>query len=593
MAAGQHFYPAARESIVRQVLERCYDALSDSVDDSLAFQIGVVLDTVTRGGSQPTFADGRPYDYYTDANPSEMRKAVKLLNRLVARLEDIAREWPEQMVLRHLLDRCAAMLALKADSPIVRVIAAFEGLLLHTADWEAYANRDNTLAGFQTDIGNLIVDWRRLELSCWAQLLETQALNFANETSSWWFKMYEVLLHGGRAAAQEEAEVPESRATEAHANSLVNLIDRFMTTSPLGQFTPRLDMLRTFSRHLNALAGTPSAFAGMDRMTRVLESLTARYTLSEPTVATSLKTQRDKVERNVKDFIKLASWKDVNVHALKASAQHTHRQLHRCIRKFREVLRKPCNVLLAPPGSQRKPTDGLVRPALTASGHDGSILKAAESAGDAGPAGNLPRMFEKFQALLASSVRPAFSFEQHEVINDAAVEIVTTAKSLADETPSVYNDETAKAVKNMLNRKRVAWGTLLKELRKMGFSNRVKAPVLALQQSLIAIHSLPALRLDGATGAAPLTAEVGRIEEYHYRMLVSMPELRDSLRSHHTDMTTPDLTKAVGFVESVLAVALTNRARSVHACSRLLRKTLTTLLPLFPASRRTLASTPA
>ena len=544
------------------MLERCYDALSDSADDSLAFQVGVVLDTVTRGGSQPTFADGRPYDYYTDANPSEMRKAVKLLNRLVGRLEDIAREWPEQMVLRHLLDRCAAMLALKADSPIVRVIAAFEGLLLHTADWEAYANRDNTLAGFQTDIGNLIVDWRRLELSCWAQLLETQALNFANETSSWWFKMYEVLIHGGRAAAKEEAEVPESHATEAHANSLVSLIDKFMTTSPLGQYTPRLDMLRTFSRHLNALAGTPSAFVGMDRMTRVLESLTARYTLSEPTVATSLRTQREKVERNVKDFIKLASWKDVNVHALKASAQHTHRQLHRCIRKFREVLRKPCNVLLAPPESQRKPTDGLVRPALAATAYDGSILKAVGPAddGSSSTASNLPRMFEKYQALLASTVRPAFSFEQHEVINDAAIEIVTTAKSLADETPSVFNDETAKAVKNMLNRKRVAWGTLLKELRKMGFSNRVKAPVLALQQSSIAIHSLPALRL-GANGSAPLTAEVGRIEEYHYRMLVSMPELRDSLRSHHTDMTTPDLTKAVGFVESVLAMALTNRAR--------------------------------
>lgn len=549
---------------MRQVVERCFDALADNIDDSLAFQTSIVLQTLNKAKSQPSFPDGRPYDFYTDANPNEMRTAVKLLNRLVLRLEDISQEWPDQMVLRHLLDRCAAMLALKADSPIVRVIAAFEGLLLHTADWEAYANRDNTLAPFQTDIGNLIVDWRRLELSCWAQLLETQARNFASEASPWWFKMYEILIHGGRAAAKEEAEVPESRATEAHAHSLVGLIDQFITTSPLGQFSPRLELLRTFSAHLNSLSGTPSDFAGLDRIARLVSSLTARYSLSEPTIATSLRTQRDKIEQNVKDFIKLASWKDVNVHALKASAQHTHRQLHRCIRKFREVLRKPCNTLLVLPESQRKPTDSLVRPSISTTAHSGALLALSISANEDPTAlvANLPRIFEKYQSLLSTTIRPSFSLDMHEVINDAAVEIVITSKALADETPSIMNDETTKMVKNMLNRKRAAWNTLLKELRKMGFSNRVKAPVLALQQSSFAIHSLPQLSSPSESSTG-LAQEIARIEDYHFRMLVSMPELRDSLRSHHTDLTTPDLTKAVGFVESTLSVALTNRTRSV------------------------------
>lgn len=532
-----------------------------------------MLQTLNRAKSQPSFPDGRPYDFYTDANPNEMRTAVKLLNRLVLRLEDISQEWPDQMVLRHLLDRCAAMLALKADSPIVRVIAAFEGLLLHTADWEAYANRDNTLAPFQTDIGNLIVDWRRLELSCWAQLLETQARNFASEASPWWFKMYEILIHGGRAAAKEEAEVPESRATEAHAHSLVGLIDQFITTSPLGQFSPRLELLRTFSAHLKSLSGTPSDFAGLDRIARLVSSLTARYSLSEPTIATSLRNQRDKIEQNVKDFIKLASWKDVNVHALKASAQHTHRQLHRCIRKFREVLRKPCNTLLVLPESQRKPTDSLVRPSISTTAHSGALLALSISANEDPTAlvANLPRIFEKYQSLLSTTIRPSFSLDMHEVVNDAAVEIVTTSKALADETPSVMNDETTKMVKNMLNRKRSAWNTLLKELRKMGFSNRVKAPVLALQQSSFAIHSLPQLSSPSESSTG-LAQEIARIEDYHFRMLVSMPELRDSLRSHHTDLSTPDLTKAVGFVESTLSVALTNRTRSVSiACHHLLK----------------------
>ena len=54
---------------------------------------------------------------------------------------------------------------------------------------------------------------------------------------------------------------------------------------------------------------------------------------------------RRPIEKELKQFVKIASWKDVNIHALKQSAQKTHRQLSKCVRKYKEIeerLFTPC-----------------------------------------------------------------------------------------------------------------------------------------------------------------------------------------------------------------------------------------------------------
>ena len=561
-------YLGQRGDVIRDVFDGPYDALTDSLDEQLAFQIDLLSKETTRITSAPS-PNGRPYDFYSDANPNEMRKAVHLVGRLVRRLETLSEEWPEQMVLRHLNDRCQAILSMNLNSSIVKVIAAFEGLLLHTADWEAYANRDNTLKSFQADIGDLIVSWRRLELSCWAQLLETQAVAFADGAAVWWFRLYEVLVQGARSAAIEDEQSGTTTAAENHAAGIITLLDQFVSSSPLGQYSSRLRLLRAFSRYLGLLSETSTTFPGLDRISRILGSLAERYTLVEPKVIASLQSQRAKVETSIRDFIKLASWKDVNVHALKASAQHTHRQLHRCIRKFREILRQPCLPLIGAPEagdspsetsnisiSEQVPSSTSFTSETFPTAPQGSIVSSAPHLV------NLPSTFGKFQQLLSSSIRPSFGKTESEAVNDLAVEIITTSKALAEETPGSVTEDTLKILKGLLTRKRRALGDLLKELKRIGLSTNVRPNVLARQQSLATLHALDLLVRPSSLQPSAISS-LNRIENYHFRLLITMPDLRNSLRDHHADLLTRELQRSIGFVESTLAVALDNRIRFV------------------------------
>lgn len=71
----------------------------------------------------------------------------------------------------------------------------------------------------------------------------------------------------------------------------------------------------------------------------------AFYSQYEPRIAAHLVAERARIDKDVQNVIKLASWKDINVAALRASAVRSHHQLHKCVRKLRTVLQKPATDL--------------------------------------------------------------------------------------------------------------------------------------------------------------------------------------------------------------------------------------------------------
>lgn len=66
-----------------------------------------------------------------------------------------------------------------------------------------------------------------------------------------------------------------------------------------------------------------------------------------------LSTERTRVERDVQNLIKLASWKDINVYALRASAIRSHHQLYKSVRKLRAILQKPASDFFTPPDADQ------------------------------------------------------------------------------------------------------------------------------------------------------------------------------------------------------------------------------------------------
>ncbi|CAE6410316.1 unnamed protein product [Rhizoctonia solani] len=467
-------------SLLARIVESYASSLDVSVDsEGFLRQLEILEASKARLKSTVT-AD---FNFYKDYSILEMSKAARLLDGFRARLDSLVDEWPDQMVLRHLLERCQAIQQLRLDTPLAMVLSALEQLLLHTADWEVYANKDNSLKVQQQQLTDLIIDWRRLELKCWSTILDRELTSSIESVSSWWPRLYESIVS---VVATLEGD---STKTSSHLEQLVPLLDSYLMQSPLGQFEARLLLLQSFATLTRQLSEDSIPANSFSRTSDIVESLCVQYFRLLPSIQESLKKQRASLDKDIGDFIKLASWKDTNVHALKQSAQKTHHVLYKCIRKFRDVIRQPGYA------------EGV-----------GKRLVLNKGSG---------------------------------LIHDLATRIISEAKELA-ETVIPESEARERHIKALISKKRRAWSDLLKELKRLGLSGAATTDRLTQHQDRA---SLLSLYINPDHGRL-FSQAISKSNIQFSRLLETLPEMRAALSHHHSDISTRDFQRACNLVES-------------------------------------------
>lgn len=338
-----------------------------------------------------------------------------------------------------------------------------------------------------------------------------------------------------------------------------------MHSSALGQFQVRLDLLETFSVIVGHIASTLDGWQhnALQRVRLVLTSTRRYYRLFAAQLAGSLADQRGGLEKDVQAFIKLASWKDVNVQALKQSAQRTHHQLYKLIRKFREILRQPIAERMLPTFAG----DVECTQSIDALGYSGDLpsitctLERGDSPQSNGThftpshLANLNQTLARFHGLMNSRIRAFLRRRLPHHVEQLALEIIVTARDLAAEgvPPGLSKEKREKYVKGLLVRKRKALSDLLKELKRSGLAANVKPEVLAELRDECWIREQPSMPPESSI-------HVEKGEYYFDRLRGALPAVRALVSDHHSDISTRDLLRGVTFVESGYSLAL--KARS-------------------------------
>ena len=505
---------------------------------------------------------GNEGEFYQGSNVREVSRVTPIVRSLRDRLSQLIIEWPDQMVLQHLRDTCNVVLTLPLTNPLPRVLASVERLLLQTDDWEMYANRENTLVQFRQKLTQLIVDWRRLELACWKSLLETERLDFVSSVADWWFQLYETLIRGSYAAAEQSHS--GDPAFLQYLDSVVPLVDQFMQTAPLGQFQARVELLHAFEHHLRILSQQDevSRRVEFERVARILHHTRNHYRQFSATVEERFSQDRATQEGDIQGFIKLASWRDTNVRALQQSAQKTHHKLYKSIRKFREILRQPVSDLfgvIGPSDSERKPVT-LENHPVPSNRRSPSFPEVPTWYVKARRLSGINHTFTRFDHLLSHDLHGFITNSSPKHIDQLAVELILTSEDLAKVTvsSSLPQEKRRKDSKALLVRKKKAFSDHLKELKRSGLSSNVRPEVLSQNRSQRWVREQPIL-----SGPDNWTTWSTKGEGYFYRVASLLPEVRLAAGRHHQDITNYEYQRATGLLESAFSNALASRSRWV------------------------------
>lgn len=514
------------------------------------------------------------YDFYTCENVKEAKRVEPIVTRFKERIKEIQQEWPEHAVLQHLIDICDRLLSFSILSPVAKFLTGIELLLQKSEDWEAYAAKHVSLRAQREELTALIVSWRQLELNCWPKLLAAQEQYSQNSAFEWWFHLYDTVHNTSFDAIEDK---------EQKIRDLLMTLDQFFQSCSIIEFEPRLKMLDSFYRQAQMqaeLTGDQDQWT----MATILRNVSLYYSQFTGYVNTMLAQLRKPIEKELKDFVKIASWKDVNIYALKQSAQKTHSQLHKCIRKYREVLGTSMLTVIAnynqehamfQYGDDKRYNDtntGFVEQLGRADfwtrndtkvpqvefnwQSDSSIVKRHLV--------DLQGTLNKMRRYCRDDLISTGNTEGDVPLESFMSEVIQQIKTFQKETPLTMTDENKSFVKNQKLLKKKALVDFLKELRRLGLKARPGSmadrngnTAYLFNQHVAGLDAIKKIE----SGFAPEIVELWtKANDYYYRSLARLTHLRTlSTTQVSKDLSMLEVERAMSATEHMFLMVTKER----------------------------------
>ncbi|XP_070579649.1 LOW QUALITY PROTEIN: midasin-like [Ptychodera flava] len=297
----------------------------------------------------------KPFDIYHDSNTEQAVQCRPLMEKFLARIRELLAEWPDHPTLKQLVEVINRIMAFPVTSPLMKFVTGLEVLLLKAQEWEANASRAVSVLIHLDNITQMIIQLRKIELSCWSSCLDMVVYRYALKACKKWYYVYQLIEYHLNTSNEDNednaamecdsvAMAPddeESGDKMEGLNKFVTNLHQFIEGSSVGEFSVRLQMLMTFHCQVIHAAETPD----QGKVMTILWNVHQYYKQFLPAVEKKLQELRKPFEKELKGFVKIARWSDMNFWAMKQYVEKSHRTLHKFSKKFESALLEPARNL--------------------------------------------------------------------------------------------------------------------------------------------------------------------------------------------------------------------------------------------------------
>lgn len=548
--AHQSFYQPqeARENVQQYLLESL-EALSKTNAKDLESQKASFLEIQPAVSwlmeNRMSDLDGKSQsnalNIYKDFDTNESTKLFNLSKQVESRFRTIAEKWPEHAVPIEVLSICQTIMHSNLGEPVAKLLVSTEKLFEMVAQWQSVASREWSVAELVDRLTALIVSWRRLELLSWSKLLDEESKRHEDDAQAWYFIVYEAIIYN-------TIRVPPETDPRPYCIELAQTLDQFLKTTTLGQYTSRLQLLDTLYKTLRDLTHDDKHLLPVAQCVANTIYHFRRY---ESHIGELLRTGRAEIEKALNEQIRLASWKDTNVTALRESARRSHLKLFRIVKKYRDLLSQPVAVfksqsLEEPLQGSDDQTHELSKPNSNTQVITRAMAVCVESIPDwttrpervtntIGAVASIRRLYQSIRV----------EFEPHSELDSFRQDLVAAIKEMRNETPASANDDNEAAIRHLQERKRRLFTETIKAVMQMGVRRNLPTSELERQSSAALVLACSA-------------STISQKEEFH-ELLDAMSTAREAQTGHSEDLTGGEIQRSMGLLEGLLFITLSQR----------------------------------
>nr|XP_020508278.1 midasin [Labrus bergylta] len=572
--------------IASPLMSRFYHLIDSDLDQQLSgseLLLSSLLQNTVQGAGGLSVTSEGPYDFYQQPNMSEARLCLPVLEQLSVAVKQRLDDWPEHPALVQLTVVIERIMTFSLASPLAKFLNGLEILLSKAQDWENNASRSVSLRKELEPVTQLIIQWRKLELTCWSSSLDNAMKRHTQKSTKHWFSIYQLV----ERYLEEQRTDPDTgeEVERLSLSSVTSTLQAFMEGSTLGEFHTRLSTLLSFHCHLLLVPDQP----GKESLSSLLWNLHKYYSQFSDCVQTRISQLRQPIEKELKDFVKISKWNDVSFWSIKQSVEKTHRTLFKFVKKFGEALSGPSVPSLVEQGSsasldsvdvnsEETPIHRVHRALKSNPPGKGRDLECDEVP-DEGVEGSslqarLPVLTRKMKKMCVQLLKKSPVPELTEDLDCFTGEVISNLQALQSLSvnTSAEKEKQKAEVKHILQQKQRALSDLFKMLTEIGLSyrkgltwNRTADPEQTLcLQPLELSTALTAVRkqepAESALFTELLTAWDG-CQKYFYRSWARKTTLLTALQQAAKELGLGNIERCRGFSAHLFKLLLRQRRR--------------------------------
>lgn len=488
---------------------------------------------------------------YDDHFVSETLKLRDIIFETQTWFLPIMDTWIEHATLHNILLTCQELLRFRWSEPLIKYLTKTEQLHGYVTEWQSITSKQYSAIKILNRLTDLLVSWRQLEMSSWARLLDQETERCQKTALSWWFTVYESLVIAQRSIGEIEEK-------DAAMVGLVQSLEDLLSSSSIGEYSTRLRLLESLYKQMSIEAD--GEFAS-ESLQDAVKNLCAHFHQRWPLVRNEIEKGRRELEKEIRNIIQLASWKDRNILALRESARSSHRKLFYIVRRYRRLLGQPVSHVLSQKLKPELTKDNeslrcttICDVSVATVNISGLIDQLGENEVWVSRPLRLRRVLETSSMMRAKARENSNGLDSALQLDEYLLSLEQTVKQLRESTIANTSEENASLLKHFTTRKRRILADTLRDLRYMGFRSAPNSTVLSSQASLAHVfYNVPCIQ--SGTDQVKLQESTA----FFHAALDLMPQVRNSVHEHSDDLNQTEVTRSVGILEGLLAMNISQR----------------------------------
>jgi midasin len=275
------------------------------------------------------------YNIYYDSNHEQVLKCKKTLDNLKARVHLLLIEWTENPLLLEILKIIKRIETFQLNDSLMKYLTGLELVLQKAENWQIVAAQKYSLEAELKQINELIVEWRKMELTFWQNSLELEYYEIKKKTAHVWF--YNIFSCCAEFLKQSNDWFNNSEFLES--------LMQFIQTSTFGEYFIRMKNLKMCLQIFENYDVSSSSCSNSNPKARITELKNSLHsivsffdTVFSKLILDDILKNKKSIEKELKDFVAIHRWQDANYWSLKQSTAKSREKIFKTAKKFRVYL---------------------------------------------------------------------------------------------------------------------------------------------------------------------------------------------------------------------------------------------------------------